>query len=150
MQAGIITEKGNIERDTFIAVILSFFFMGLGQAYSGQRRRGYIFFASYIGIAVLYLILSAIFNEPLPKRGEEAMLTSRAYIITLLSSIVIWLFNIFDAYWLAKRVNEGDIITDTVPGKSAFVFLRNVVLACVISFIGFLLLIYFTAIIFKK
>ena len=125
-------------REPLLASILSFLFMGLGQSYNGQRRKGYLFFVSYIGLGVLYLILIKVFNESWPKNEKEIPHTTPSYILTLICGCVIWLFNIYDAYKSTKRINEGDIAIDSTPGKSAFIFLRNIVL----SFIAFFILLF--------
>ncbi len=135
MQVSADAAKKNIVREPMIAGILSFLFMGLGQAYNGQRRKGYLFFASYIGIAVLYFILIKVFNEPLPVSGKDIPVTSTAYVITFICSFLVWIFNIYDAYKSTKRVNENDGV-NSIPGKSVLIFFRNIVL----SFIAFFIL----------
>ena len=125
----------SVIREPLLASILSFLFMGLGQAYNGQRRKGYMFFASYIGLAILYFILLKVFNEPLPKGSKEIQHTSPSYIITVIFGFVIWIFNIYDAYRTAKRINESNEIATSTPGKSSFIFLRTIFLSF-ISIIG--------------
>lgn len=153
MQENINAENKNMVREPLIAGILSFLFMGLGQAYNGQRRKGYLFFSSYIILAVLYFILIKVFNESFPKKGEEISRLSPSYITTVICGFITWLFNIYDAYQSTKRINKGDIAIDSRPGKSAFIFLRNIVLGF-IAFFTLLLLIPVLAIIlayfFKK
>jgi hypothetical protein len=136
MQESTDVVKKNIVREPMIAGILSFLFMGLGQAYNGQRRKGYLFFSSYIGMTALYFILIKAFNEPLPERSKDIPITSLSYIITVMCGFFIWVFNIYDAYKSTKRINDGDIVIDSIPGKSALIFFRNIIL----SFIAFLIL----------
>jgi len=114
---------------------LSFFWIGLGQAYNGQRRKGYIFFVCLPLLGIFYFVLHRIFNEPIPKEGESPSFNSPSYMIASVFFFCVWLFNIYDAYNSAKRINEGAIVIDSTPGKSAFIFLRNVILSAIAFFI---------------
>ncbi|MCX5698746.1 MAG: hypothetical protein NTX01_03505 [Candidatus Omnitrophica bacterium] len=143
----------SVIREPLLAGILSFLFMGLGQAYNGQRRKGYMFFASYIGLAILYFILLRVFNEPFPKGGKEIQHTSPSYIVTAIFSFVICISNIYDAYRSAKRINESNEIVVLTPGKSSFVFLRTIFLwfiSIIVLFIGLMFLFAFFAFFLSK
>lgn len=138
----------SVVREPFLAGILSFLFMGLGQAYNGQRRKGYMFFASYAALVVLYFILLKVFNEPFPESSKEIPRNSPSYIITAAVCFVIWIFNIYDAYRSSKRINEGNEISAATPGRSSFIFIRTIflwfvaviglfiALAIILSFLG--------------
>ncbi len=128
-------------REPILAGILSFFFMGLGQAYNGLRRKGYMFFMVLPLSIILYFILHALFGEPMPKTEEEAAtFNSPSYLITAIFWFVIWISNIYDAYQSAKRVNEGEIIVEETAGRSAFIFLRNTILGSILAGIAFIVL----------
>ena len=128
-------KEKSIMREPILAAILSFLFMGLGQAYNGQRRKGYIFFLGYFGLGILYFILLKVFNEPFLEGSKEvARYTSPSYIITLICGLIIWICNIYDAYQTAKRINEGSVIVTSTPGRSSLIFLRTI-------FLGFIFII---------
>lgn len=72
-----------------IAAVLSVVFVGLGQIYNGQ-----------IGKGILFIILGIVFL---------------ALIIVLVGFIlapVFWIYNIYDAYSTAKKINAGIIKQD--------------------------------------
>jgi TM2 domain-containing membrane protein YozV len=71
-----------------LAAILSLIFVGLGQIYNGQ-----------IGKGILFIIIGAIF----------VILFS--ILIGFLLYFVFWVFNIYDAYNTAKKINAGLIKT---------------------------------------
>ncbi len=126
--------KGTVLLEPFVAGILSFFFMGLGQAYNGQRRKGYLYFLSYLGMVILYIVLLAFFHERLPKNNNDVPYNSPSYLITVFLGLLIWLGNIIDAYKTAKRLNREGVASAVSPGRSSFIFLRN----CLICFLIFL------------
>ena len=76
-------------KSPFLAVILSFFVVGLGQVYNGQILKGIIIFVA----AIIAVFLWAI-------------------IIGILFSILIWLYAIYDAYTTAQRINDGELVED--------------------------------------
>jgi TM2 domain-containing membrane protein YozV len=71
-----------------LAAVLSLIFVGLGQIYNGQ-----------IGKGILFIILGFIF----------ILLT--LVLIGFLLYFVLWVFNIYDAYETAKKINAGLIRT---------------------------------------
>jgi TM2 domain-containing membrane protein YozV len=71
-----------------LAAILSFIFVGLGQIYNGQIGKGLLFLIIGIIFAALIIILIGI---PL--------------------YIILWIYNIYDAYNTAKKINAGLIKT---------------------------------------
>jgi len=122
-----LPEEPQQKREPILASILSFLYMGLGQAYNGQRGKGYMFFSTIPILMILYFILMKVLNEPFPKRGDEPSFHSPSYVIATLCYICIWFFNVYDAYQSAKKINEGEISIDSTPGKSAFIFLVTVI-----------------------
>jgi TM2 domain-containing membrane protein YozV len=71
-----------------IAAVLSFLFVGLGQIYNGQIGKGISFII--IGVICLFLII---------------------FLIGLLLYPLFWIYNIYDAYDTAKKINAGLIET---------------------------------------
>jgi TM2 domain-containing membrane protein YozV len=71
------------EKNPAVAAILSFFLMGLGQAYNGQ-----------IAKAVVFLILYAI----------SIFLTF--FIIGFVTTPILWIWSMVDAYSSSKKINQ--------------------------------------------
>lgn len=71
-----------------LAAVLSFLFTGLGQVYNGQIAKGIVFVVVGIVFAVLIVFLIGIILYP-----------------------VFWIYNIYDAYSTAKKINAGQIQT---------------------------------------
>jgi TM2 domain-containing membrane protein YozV len=71
------------DKDPAVAAILSFFLMGLGQAYNGE-----------IAKPVFFLILYAI----------SIFLTF--YIIGFVTIPILWIWSIVDAYRSSQRINQ--------------------------------------------
>jgi len=69
-------------KDPAIAVVLSFLYTGLGQLYNGQYLKGLFLMVVY-GLSWLSMLI----------------------LIGYLTTPVIWLFGMFDAYASAKRIN---------------------------------------------
>ena len=67
-----------------LAAVLSFLIPGLGQIYNGEIGKG-------IGILVLTIILGILFF----------------LLVTLLVLFILWIWNIYDAYSTAKKMNEN-------------------------------------------
>ncbi len=69
-----------------LAVILSFFFMGLGQIYNGQIGKGILFIILYaISIALCWVIIGFI------------------------TTPILWIIGMIDAYNTAKKINEREV-----------------------------------------
>jgi TM2 domain-containing membrane protein YozV len=71
------------DKNPAVAAILSFFFMGLGQAYNGE-----------IAKAVVFLILYAI----------SIFLTF--FIIGFVTTPILWIWSMVDAYRSSQRINQ--------------------------------------------
>jgi TM2 domain-containing membrane protein YozV len=71
-----------------LAAVLSFLFVGLGQIYNGEIGKGILFII--IGVIILFtaIILIGFILYPL-----------------------FWIYNIYDAYNTAKKINAGQIQT---------------------------------------
>lgn len=72
--------KDNV-KNPILALILSFFFSGLGSIYNGETLKG---IAIYLGTLVGFFIL-------------------------LVPGIIVWIYGMYDAYTTAKKMNEGTI-----------------------------------------
>ncbi len=69
-----------------LAAVLSFLFTGLGQIYNGQIGKGLVFVLLGIVFAVSIIVLIGLILYP-----------------------VFWIYNIYDAYNTAKKINAGVI-----------------------------------------
>ncbi|WNY24346.1 hypothetical protein MmiHf6_16770 [Methanimicrococcus hongohii] len=69
------------EKNTFFAIILSFFIPGLGQVYNGNFWKGIAFMIG-VPLGTLFLIIPGL---------------------------AIWLWNMYDAYTDADKVNKGEL-----------------------------------------
>lgn len=67
-----------------IAAVLSFFITGLGQIYNGEIAKGIFFLILYSLSALACLILIGYITTP-----------------------IIWIFGMYDAYQSAARINRG-------------------------------------------
>ncbi|MGD0331190.1 MAG: zinc-ribbon domain-containing protein [Nitrososphaeria archaeon] len=76
------------QKSVALAAALSFIFVGLGQIYNGQIRKGIEFIIA--GIVCIILIFVLI-GTPL--------------------YFVLWVYSIYDAYNTAKKINAGTIKT---------------------------------------
>lgn len=74
------------QKNSGIAAVLSFLFVGLGQIYNGEIAKGLIFIVC--GIICICLTLVYI-----------------GYIFYL----ILWIFGIYDAYSTANKINSGEI-----------------------------------------
>ncbi len=74
-----------------IAAVLSFIFIGLGQIYNGEIAKGILFLVVGIIFALLIIFLVGIILYP-----------------------IFWIYNIYDAYSTAKKINAGQIQTSNV------------------------------------
>ena len=73
-------------KSTGIAAIASFIVPGLGQIYCGEIGRGIMILIGFIIACLTIFIVIGIILAP-----------------------IVWIWNIYDAYMLAKKVNAGEI-----------------------------------------
>ena len=71
-----------------IAAVLSFLFVGLGQIYNGEIAKGIMFII--IGVILVFTII---------------------FLIGFILYPIFWIYNIYDAYNTAKRINARLITT---------------------------------------
>lgn len=76
-----------------LAVVLSFFWPGLGQMYNGQIGKG-ILLLILQGALIVFGVLTLVFLIGFP---------------ILLGAFALWAWNLYDAYNTAERINRGEI-----------------------------------------
>ena len=86
-------------KSTFFALILSFFFPGLGQVYNGRAKKGVFFLvASILSMFLLGILFVTAIWRP------------RIWIFVLILPLVIlliWVWGLYDAYKDAELINKG-------------------------------------------
>jgi TM2 domain-containing membrane protein YozV len=75
------------QKNPGIAAVLSALFVGLGQIYNGEIAKGLIFMVAYFISILLAFIFIGIITTP-----------------------ILWIFGIYDAYNTAKKINAGEIV----------------------------------------
>jgi TM2 domain-containing membrane protein YozV/RNA polymerase subunit RPABC4/transcription elongation factor Spt4 len=70
-----------------LAAVLSAFFVGFGQIYNGEIGKGLLLIVVYFISILMIFVLIGFITTPL-----------------------IWIFGIYDAYNTAKRINAGEIV----------------------------------------
>jgi TM2 domain-containing membrane protein YozV/ribosomal protein L40E len=86
--AALPHEQGE-RKSECISAVLSFVFVGLGQIYNGQ-----------IGKGIMFVIIGII------------LVLSMVILIGFILYPLFWVYNIYDAYKTAKRINAGLIKTE--------------------------------------
>lgn len=110
---------GRKKREPGLALVLSLLFVGLGQAYNGQRKKAYFFYLGYLTLPLFFLVFPAIIGP--------------AYFPLVLplavsTTLIIWVFNMVDAWRSAGKINSGKLEVSVTSGKSVFIYLRNIFL----------------------
>ncbi|MGB9126859.1 zinc ribbon domain-containing protein [Methanoregula sp.] len=97
------------EKNPVLAAVCSLLVPGFGQVYDGKMARGFaIFFGTVIGLICL-----------------------------IVPGVIIWLFGVYDAYSIAKKMNNKEI--PFLPTKTAHLIIY-IVLVVIISVIVFAIL----------
>jgi hypothetical protein len=92
-----------------LAVVLSFFWSGLGQIYNGQVLKG---MAMMIAVPVLGWIglASAVFGSLAAANGPSAFATAGLGVmfggLTGLGALTLWIYGMVNAYRTAERINR--------------------------------------------
>jgi len=87
-------------RNPYIAVILSFFFIGWGQWYNGKTWSGLKFFVAFLGCCLLmvnYTIMEA--SQPITARF--------ILILAVVLAAGIWIYGMYNAYKTADNINRN-------------------------------------------
>lgn len=87
-EQGLVLKPG---KSAFLAALLSFFIIGLGQVYIGLTKKGIMLFIAAIVCGILGLV-----------------------IIGWILWLIVWIYAIYDAYNSANRMNEGIGVKDTI------------------------------------
>jgi TM2 domain-containing membrane protein YozV len=95
------------EKSPGIAALLSFFFTGLGQVYNGDLKRGVLFLISTI-VGLLFFIIPGI---------------------------IVWGYQIYDAYSTAKKMSAGEIPYKEATTGEMILYIVLLVVALIISMI---------------
>jgi len=111
-------------RSPFLAVLLSFFFIGWGQWYNGKTEIGLKLFGAFIAS---YIVM-AIFLMMVPTQPAAAIFVVLLFLILF----GIWVYGIYDAYKTAGQINKGE---EVFSGKSGLFWLPIALIALAILFI---------------
>jgi len=106
-----------------IAVLLSFFFAGLGQLYVSKIKRGVTFIVSFIVLSIIASVITAVLAKTIDYSDPEslnALFSNPAFIIITLISLGFWLYNIYDAYRMAVKYNEASSRNDLARFRKEF------------------------------
>jgi len=79
--------RSTVQKSPGLAAVLSFLFIGLGQIYNGQIGKGLLFIVAGIILTFTVFIIIGIIFLP-----------------------IFWVYNIYDAYNTAKKINAGEIV----------------------------------------
>jgi TM2 domain-containing membrane protein YozV len=80
----------NVERkNEGLAAVLSFLFVGLGQIYNGEIGKGIAFIT--LGVVIVLMLFPILIGIPF--------------------YLILWAYNIYDAYDTAKGINAGQVRT---------------------------------------
>jgi TM2 domain-containing membrane protein YozV len=108
-------------KSEIIALILGFFFPGLGHIYIRKYIRGILYLVSYFGLNILsfYLIWDQFraaieANDPNLINNVSGDVLAITGIISLVT-FGIWIINLIDVYLLTKKYNEGVRQTGKAP-----------------------------------
>ena len=108
------------EKSPFLAALCAFFIPGLGQVYNGETARG---------IAILSGTLVGLF-------------------IFLIPGLIVWVFGMYDAYSMAKQMNNREI--PFKPTKTAHLIIFFILAAILIAIVAVIVIIIITAAIFSS
>jgi len=107
--------KQTTSRNPWMAALMSLVLPGFGQLYNGHVNKGLLLF---IGICLINvpLVLWLVLDLP-------TSLTLPLVILTLLASIVLWLYGIINAYRSAKKLNNYTLQSWQMPAVYLATFL---------------------------
>jgi TM2 domain-containing membrane protein YozV len=114
VQPANFTPPVNEEKNPFLALICSLFIPGLGQVYDGLTARGIAIFLGTIVGLVIYII----------------------------PGVFVWLYGMYDAYSMAKKMNDQEI--PFMPTNTAHLILFFII----VGIVFFLFIIWVTLTIF--
>ena len=75
------------QKNPGVAAVLSALYVGLGQIYNGEIAKGLILIVAYFVSILLTFVMIGFITSP-----------------------ILWVFGIYDAYNTAKKINSGEIV----------------------------------------
>ena len=133
MQENESLDAKHVAHHSFIAALLSFFVVGLGQAYNGQRRKAYAFFACLISFGILFYRLTQVLN--MHNGVGHPLLLPMPFSIFMWLYVFIWFLSIYDASRSAMVINYDGFPIKSTPKRSLFIFVRNTGLSLLLLFV---------------
>ena len=85
-------------KNTYLAMILSFFVPGLGLAYDGVMKR----FLAYLILGLIFFGLWAYFGMPLDAEVDNTGFCC------YLAGIIVWIFGLYDTLRTTIDINRGN------------------------------------------
>jgi hypothetical protein len=110
-------------RNPYLAVILSFFFVGWGQWYNGKTSDGLKFLVAFAGTSVLMYLFTQM-------ESSQPMTTQFVLIILGALAIGIWGYGMYNAYRTAENINRNK---DSFSKRSPLFWMPVVVLVIIIA-----------------
>lgn len=94
-------------KDSILALIFALIIPGAGHMYAGEVKKGILILAVFVAIALVSgLVWFSIFWEL--GSGGSTLLASRPILFVLvIIGVVVWLYQIFDAFQAVDRFNAG-------------------------------------------
>ena len=115
--------RGYQRKSVAIAVILSFFFAGLGQLYVDKLKRGVSFIVTFIVLSIVSTVITTVIANSIDYSDVSSLnslFSNPAFLIITLVSLGFWLYNIYDAYRLAVKYNEASMRNDLARFRKEF------------------------------
>jgi hypothetical protein len=95
------------EKSVGIALVLGFFYAGLGHLYIGKLVRGLCIMMFNLALAVTLIMVSfLVLNNDYLTYDEAGGLLLFLTLLTI-PAFIIWLWNLFDVNNLTKKYNDG-------------------------------------------
>ncbi len=93
-------------KDTMVAILLAFILPGAGHMYAGEMKKGILILASLFILAILSALvwLAAVWSTDASGNPFPSALV---FIAAIIIAVVIWLYQIYDAYQAALRFNSA-------------------------------------------
>jgi hypothetical protein len=115
--------QGYQRKSVAIAVLLSFFFAGLGQLYVDKTKRAVSFIVTFIVLSIVSTVITTVIVKSIDYSDVSSLnslFSNPAFLIITLVSLAFWLYNIYDAYRLAVKYNEASMRNDLARFRKEF------------------------------
>lgn len=132
-----------MQKDPFIAGLLSWFMMGVGQIYVQEYTKGSLFIAAnFVDKASLILLISYINNKYAPGTGESIYINWQAFTPGTKFLIISYFgvsrglkfYNVIDAFRSAQKYNERYLTQKDKKGLSFNMYQDKVSLSYTLRF----------------